>query len=136
MKRWIKVFAFLALVALAGLAPLAAAQAETEPAVTPEIVLAILGASIFGIPMAGLVEIVKRVILKIAPGSAEKKWLGYVTSGIVIAALDVITLAGLSILTVQNFLAAWIFAFAVANGFYKVTVKAPAEKIDIMRNGG
>jgi len=131
-KLWM-VFAF---VLALGLAPLAAAQAETEPAVTSEIVLAILGASIFGIPMAGLVEIVKRVILKIAPGAAEKKWLGYVTSGLVVAALDVVTLAGLSILTVQNFLAAWVFAFAVANGFYKVTVKAPAEKIDIMRNGG
>ncbi len=126
MKR--KLWMVFAFVLALGLAPLAAAQVETDPAVTPEIVLAILGGTVFGIPMAGLVEVVKRVILKIAPGAAEKKWLGYVTSAIVIAALDVITLAGLSILTVQNFLAAGIIAYMVANGLYKMTVKAPNGK--------
>lgn len=114
-------FAFLCLM------PLAAA--DSESGVTPDVITAILGAAIFGIPMSGLIEIVKRVLLKIFPAAVEEKWLGYVTSGIVVAVLDVVTLAGLSMFNVRNAIVAWLIAFAVANGWYKVTVKAPAEKI-------
>jgi hypothetical protein len=123
-----KVCALLALLFAMAFVPLAAAQAEPG-AVTPGVIDAILGAALFGIPLAGLVEIVKRTTKKLLKIEGEKAWLGYASSGVVVAVLGVVTLSGLKMLTFPNFLTAFVIAWAVANGFYKVTVKAPAEKV-------
>ena len=103
--------------------------AADEAGVTPSIIEAILGAALFGVPLAGLVEIVKRTIKKLFKVTVDKPWLGYVASGVVIAILDYVVLSGAKIFNVPNFLTAFAIAWAVANGFYKVTVKAPVEKM-------
>jgi hypothetical protein len=113
-------------VLLVGMLPLCAET--SEQGVTPTIITAILGASLFGIPLAGLAEIVKRAIKKIFKITTDVKWLGYVSTESVIAILTVVVLSPLGMLTWMNGIVSFIIASLVANGLYKMTVKAPAEK--------
>jgi hypothetical protein len=130
---------FLILVALLFLAgglfafTQAVTPATPQP-VTEAIIITILGASIFGMPLSALAELLKRLLLKYLH-FPDKPWTGYLVSAITVAAGCYVVLSPLGMMNVQNFLTAFIVAWASANGFYKITVKAAQEKTSAQIKG-
>jgi hypothetical protein len=99
----------------------------TPQPVTEAIIITILGASIFGMPLSALAELLKRLLLKYLH-FPDKPWTGYLVSAITVAAGCYVVLKPLGMMNTQNFLTGFIIAWASANGFYKITVKAAQEK--------
>jgi hypothetical protein len=88
--------------------------------ITDQLLTSILGGALFGIPMIGLIQLVKTGIIKLFKlVDPIKPWVGYVSSAVVCAALSALTLSGLGMLNIQNMLTGTLMAWLVANGYYK-----------------
>jgi hypothetical protein len=109
----------LALFVVAG-AALAQTTGGKPVGITEGILGSILGGSILGIPMIGLIQLLKSGIVKLFKmQDPVKPWVGYLSSLLVVVALTFITLSGLGLLNLQNFLSGALLAWMVANGYYK-----------------
>lgn len=91
------------------------------------IVQAIL-AGLLGIPLSGLIEMVKRALIKYLKINPDWSALGYLSSSITILAVAAAVMIPLHAFTIGAWLINSFAAWLVANGFYKETVKAPQGK--------
>jgi hypothetical protein len=134
MKKWMTFLTVL----LAVMVVTAAAQSTggKPVGITDQILGAILGGALFGIPFIGLIQLVKTGLVKLFKMTEPTKpWVGYLASAVVCAVLAAITLTGLGMLNIQNMLTATLMAWLVANGYYK-RQNAIAELTATKMNGG
>lgn len=91
------------------------------------IVQAIL-AGLLGIPLSGLIEMVKRALIKYLKINPDWAALGYLSAAITILAVAAAVMIPLHAFTIGAWLINSFAAWLVANGFYKETAKAPRGK--------
>lgn len=90
------------------------------------VVDAILATGLAGFGVAALTEMLKRLVLWIAPSLKSWQPLGYLASAIVSLAATFTYLSAAQIFSWLPFLGYSLLVFLAANGLYKMTAKAPA----------